>query len=54
MDAEKVALGGLLVALSCYVLIESGFTTTGVPLSTVALGAVGLSIGSLLSGAVRT
>ena len=53
MDAEKVALGGLLIAISCFVLLQSGFTTAGLPLSTVALGAVGLSVGSLLSDAVR-
>ena len=48
MNADQVALGAFFVALSCVVAVQTGVTATRAPLSVVALGAVGLSIGSLL------
>jgi len=54
MDAEKVALGSLLIAVSCFVLLRSGLVTGRIPLSAVALGAVGLSIASLLADSTGT
>lgn len=54
MHAGKVALGGLLIAVSCVVLAEAGVVATRTPLATVGLSAIGLSVGSLLADSAWT
>lgn len=53
MHAGKVAVGGLLIAVSCLVLVEAGLVATRTPYAVVGLSAIGLSGGSLLADSVR-
>ena len=53
MHAGKVALGGLLIAVSCVVLVETGTVAARTPLAAVGLSAIGLSVGSLLADSAR-
>ena len=54
MHAGKVALGGLLIAVSCVVAVEAGLVAARTPLAAVGLSAIGLSVGSLLADSTRT
>lgn len=51
MDAEKVALGALLLAVSFGVLAQT-VVAARTPFSLAALGSIGLSVGSLLVDSV--
>ena len=53
MHAGKVALGGLLIAVSCVVAVEAGVVAARTPLAVAALAAIGLSVGSLVADATR-
>ena len=54
MQAGKVALGGLLIAVSCVVLVEAGVVAAETPFAAAGLSAIGLSVGSLLADSART
>lgn len=53
MHTGKVALGGLLIAVSCVVFVEAGIVAARTPLAAVGLSAIGLSAGSLLADSTR-
>jgi hypothetical protein len=50
MDATKVSLGLLLLAVSGVILFVSGAASADVPLGALVVAAVGLSVGALLVG----
>ena len=53
MHAGKVALGGMLIAVSCVVAVESGVVAPTRPFAVAGLAAIGLSVGSLLADSAR-